>query len=266
MRLSLGKILVFGAGRLADHMQTFFQDVMVVDKNSADIADRASVERAITYHRPAIVVNAAAITSPVLAEQEPGLAWRVNTFGARNVAAAAKKATVWSVHISSNWAVDPTNEYAWSKRASEGVGFDLTIRTCFYDEEYWLLATLAKGDPTTLVEDDEFNPISIGNFLKALDDLLRRGVTGLVNVGTSDRISHYDFGILLARTFGLPTDLIQPSLIQNLSTPYEYPQFTYLEPFGRRISIEEDLRDFRDSINWRIVEEELPPISDTRSR
>jgi dTDP-4-dehydrorhamnose reductase len=258
-------ILALGAGRLSENIGMYFSRVTVLDKENCDVTDRASVIKAIERHKPTVVINTAAITSPALCEQEHGLAWRVNVYGARNVAAAcAASANVWSVHVSSNWAAEPVNEYAMTKLVSESVGFNLVVRACFYDEAYWVLGALGRGDTINLTESDEFNPISVLGFLKVLERFLERRTVGLVNVGTLDRVSHYDFGVMLGRSFGLSVDTIVPS--PETSAPYNYPYHTYLEPHPySRVSMEEDLRGFRDSAIWGVetsVEssEQLPSV------
>lgn len=244
------KILVLGAGRLAESVMGFFSNVVVLPKESCDITDRTAVERAIRTIGPDIVLNTAAITRPTLCEDQHGLAWRVNVYGARNVAAACASARVRSVHISSNWATDPVNEYGRTKLVSEVVGFDLVLRTCYYDESYWVLAALTRGEIVSLVETDQFNPISVVGLLQVLEKLLERRVSGIVNVGVMDRLSHYDFGVMLARTFEMPVDLVRP--IATVSTPYEYPYNTYLEVHPQsRIGVVEDMGAFRDALAWR---------------
>jgi dTDP-4-dehydrorhamnose reductase len=243
------RILVLGAGRLSVNIASYFPNVMVLDKATCDITNREAVAKAVHTHKPSIVMNAAAITSPVLCEQEHGLAWRVNVYGARNIAAVCENANVWSLHISSNWAAEPVNEYAITKRVSEDVGFDLSVRTCFYDEAYWVLSSLGRGDVVKLTDNDEFNPISVVSLLKVIERFIKQRTQGIVNVGTAERLSHYDFGVMLARAFGLSVDLIIPD--SEVGTSYRYPYHTYLEPHSySRISIEEDLRGFRDSTAW----------------
>lgn len=244
------KILVFGSGRLSVSLSSFFPDVVVLPKEECDITDRDQVVRAIRAVRPDILINAAAITKPALCEEQHGLAWRVNVYGARNIAYAAIETKTRSVHISSNWAVDPCNEYGRTKFVSERVGFDLVVRVCFYDETYWVLNRLSQGESVALADTDQFNPISVTGMLKVLEKMIERRVEGVVNIGVADRFTHYEFGVMLARLLDLPVDLIRP--ITTVNTTYEYPYNTYIEPHSlSRITAQEDIHDFRDTLTWR---------------
>lgn len=247
------RMLVLGDGRLATNVAGFFANVVILPKESCDITDRVAVERAIRTFGPDIVLNTAAITKPILCEEQHGLAWRVNVYGARNVAAACQNAHVRSVHVSSNWAVDPVNEYSRTKLVSEVVGFDLVVRACFYDESYWVLTALAQGEIVTLADTDQFNPISTLGLLRVLEKMLEQRTTGVVNIGVVERLTHFEFGVLLSRTFDLPVELVKP--IATVSTPYEYPYNTYVEPHRlSQVRVQEDMHDFRDALTWRTAD------------
>lgn len=266
------KILVFGAGRLAAGIVRHFPNTAVLPHEVCDITDRGAVVAALKRARPHIAINAAAVTNIELCEENPGAAWRVNVFGARNIAAACRLSDVKSVHFSSNWAVDPINEYGMTKRVSEQVDFDLIVRSSFYDESYWLLEALSEGRKTTLLDTDRYNPISIDNLLRVLEKLLIQKSTGVVNVGVVDQLSHFDFGVELARVFGFSVDNIQP--VNEVETNYNYPYNTYIEPHRlSRISLADDLREFRENVTYRAVEDSAElqnmrpePRRDTRSR
>ncbi len=260
------RILVFGSGRLATAIDGYFPNVTILDRSVCDVTDRDQVQTALSRSKYSVAINTAAVTSPGLCESDPGLAWRVNVFGARNVAVMCRKAGVRSVHISSNWSVDPVNEYGSTKYTSEHVGFDLILRTCYYDEGYWLLSSLGRGDRISLTDIDVFNPISITGFLQVFEKLLTRQQQGIVNIGVVERVSHYDFGVLLARAFGFPTSQIEP--VQVVNTTYDYPLNTYLEPHPlSRISIVEDVREFRGTLDYDVVSmDPREPVQDLRGR
>lgn len=247
------KMLVFGAGRLAAGLSRYFPSTAVLPHEMCDITDRAAVADALRKVKPAIAINAAAVTNISLCEENPGAAWRVNVFGARNIAAACEVQGVRSIHFSSNWAVDPINEYGVTKRVSEQVGFNLVIRSSFYDESYWLLEALDQGKEVSLLQTDRYNPISIDGLLKVLERLLVKRVEGVVNVGVKDQLSHYDFGLELARAFGFGVDRI--TAVDEVSTSYNYPYNTYIDPHPlSRVDLMDDLREFRESVSFREVE------------
>jgi dTDP-4-dehydrorhamnose reductase len=114
-------------GALAGH------EIIALGRPELDLADPASVERAIVASRPDAVVSAAAYTAVDKAESERDLAFAVNGAGAEVVAQSAKALGVPLVHISTDYvfsgALDrpyaesdptgPTGVYGASKLAGE---------------------------------------------------------------------------------------------------------------------------------------------------
>jgi dTDP-4-dehydrorhamnose reductase len=111
-----------------------------------DISDALAVERAITHSR--LVVNCAAYTAVDKAESDSEAAWRVNTLGAQNVAAACAQARIPLIHLSTDYVFDgvgtrpateqdepaPLNAYGRSKLAGEekvrsSLAFHIILRT-----------------------------------------------------------------------------------------------------------------------------------------
>jgi dTDP-4-dehydrorhamnose reductase len=79
-----------------------------VRRADVDITDAEAVRRAIEFNAPAVVINAAAYTAVDRAEDEPDLAFAVNSDGPANIAAACAGAGVPLVHISTDYVFDGT--------------------------------------------------------------------------------------------------------------------------------------------------------------
>ena len=105
------RIVVAGAGGMLGRDFMFAarergHDVVGLAHGALDIADQASVDRAISHHRPDVVVNCAAFTDVDGAEaDEPG-AMRVNDDGAARLAAAAASIGAKIVYPSSDYVFD----------------------------------------------------------------------------------------------------------------------------------------------------------------
>ncbi len=105
------RIVVAGAGGMLGRDFIFAarergHDVVGLAHGALDIADQASVDRAISHHRPDVVVNCAAFTDVDGAEaDEPG-AMRVNDDGAARLAAAAASIGAKIVYPSSDYVFD----------------------------------------------------------------------------------------------------------------------------------------------------------------
>ncbi len=108
-------------------------EIIALGRPELDLADPASVLRAIEGARPDAVVSAAAYTAVDKAESDPDLAFAVNGAGAGVVAQAAKALGVPLIHISTDYVFDgtldrpyvegdapcPTGVYGASKLAGE---------------------------------------------------------------------------------------------------------------------------------------------------
>ena len=108
-------------------------EIVALGRPELDLADPASVVRAIAAAQPDAVVSAAAYTAVDKAESERDLAFAVNAAGAGAVAQAAKALGVPLVHVSTDYVFDgaldrpyvesdptgPTGVYGASKLAGE---------------------------------------------------------------------------------------------------------------------------------------------------
>jgi dTDP-4-dehydrorhamnose reductase len=77
------------------------------------------------------------------------------------------------------------------------------------------LASLRSGEPTRLFQDVFYTPIIIENLVRAVHELVDRGVSGTFNVTGDERISKYDFGYMIARQFDLDPRLIRPGCLAD---------------------------------------------------
>ena len=111
-------------------------EVIAIGRPDLDLADPASVVRALEAAQPDAIVSAAAYTAVDKAESESDLAHAVNGAGAGAVAQAAKALGVPLIHISTDYVFDgtldrpyvesdptgPTGVYGASKLAGEQAG------------------------------------------------------------------------------------------------------------------------------------------------
>jgi dTDP-4-dehydrorhamnose reductase len=109
------RVLVFGGdgqlGRdLARTAATMPIELQALPRSAADIADRASVERALREFRPAVAVNAAAYTRVDDAEIEIAAAERGNVEGPRVLAGACAAAAIPIVHVSTDYVFDGSKQ------------------------------------------------------------------------------------------------------------------------------------------------------------
>jgi dTDP-4-dehydrorhamnose reductase len=95
-------------------------DVVAIGRPDLDLADPASVVRALEAAAPDVIVSAAAYTAVDKAETESDLAHAVNGAGAGAVAQAAKALGVPLIHISTDYVFDGTSNRPYVESDATG--------------------------------------------------------------------------------------------------------------------------------------------------
>ena len=184
---------------------------------------------------PDVVVHAAALTGVDQCEADPDRARHVNAELARNVAAATAARGIRLLHISTDHLFDgrrsgyreddapaPLNQYARSKLLGEewvrqAHPQALVLRTNFFGWGHagrqsfsdWILQALREGREITMFDDVFFTPLLADALADAAHRLLERSAAGLYHLAGEERVSKFDFGVRLARAFGLPEAAIR---------------------------------------------------------
>ena len=118
---------------LIDRAPSAGHEVIALGRPGLDLAEPASVDRALKAVGPDVVVSAAAYTAVDKAENERDTAYAINELGARSIAEAAKALDVPLIHISTDYVFDgaldrpyvetdptsPAGVYGGSKLAGE---------------------------------------------------------------------------------------------------------------------------------------------------
>jgi dTDP-4-dehydrorhamnose reductase len=153
--------MVTGAdGQLAFSIARAFagSDIVALNRAALDIADPASVARAVADASPDLIVNCAAFNDVDGAEDRPEQALAVNAFAVRSLALAAERAGAVLVHYSTDFVFDglrtsppyaetdapsPRSVYASSKLMGEWFALDaprayvLRVESLFGSPDGW---------------------------------------------------------------------------------------------------------------------------------
>jgi len=219
-----GLLLIAGAGGMLGHAlqivcgqreRSFFAPV----ESEFDITSVADVSRVVRafaeLHPDGALINAAAFTNVERAEGDPETAFAVNRTGARLLAAAAARAGLPFVHVSTDFVFDGTKDgpyteddepnplsvYGLSKLAGERVVLSanptaLIVRTAWVFGPYGanfptkILERAAGSIAVTVVNDEVGSPTYTLDLAAGLLDLLQaraRGIFHLVGSGTCTR-------------------------------------------------------------------------------
>ena len=247
-----------------------------VDLANADITTGCLHERC-----PDVIVHCAAITDVERCEREPDVARVMNVEATRILVQWCAQSGAQFVFISTDSVFDgscghyseddqpaPVNEYARTKLAAEAVVTGcfpdaLILRTNFYGRNFkqklslaeWMLKKLARRERLAAFADVRFNPLLASHLGRIILDLIAHGAKGVFHAATRDECSKYEFALLIAKVFGLPTDEIHPETVGDFGFNAQRPKNTTLAVdkisgfLCREMpSVEEELQSFKQSL------------------
>lgn len=248
-------IISGGSGLLATNLACRFQNdfnvvlllhdrVIHLDGCRTEIVrdfEQSTLLQILDRYSPKLWINAAGLTSVEHCEKHPVTAHEVNVDLAAISAKCCFKADVFFVQISSDHLFDgthsftdetaehaPLNVYAETKAAAEREVLEnhpqaLVLRTSFfgwgtsYRHSFsdWIIDALRESRKISLFEDVWITPVSTHVLADCLLQLYEKKAQGIFNVASSERVSKFDFGILLADVFALDSSCLEPGSISD---------------------------------------------------
>jgi dTDP-4-dehydrorhamnose reductase len=202
-----------------------------------DLGARGSFHAALHGLSVDVVVHAAALVSPDLCEENPGLARAINVDGTREVAQWAQRRAGRLVYFSTDLVYDgekgfyreedaphPINVYGETKLQGEQAvrelcaSFAIVRLSLSYgptrgargDWTKRMREDLAAGKDLTLFTDQFRTPAYVGDTAEAIYRLSEISTTGIFHMGGKQRVSRYEFGMIFARIFDLPAARLHP--------------------------------------------------------
>lgn len=201
-----------------------------------NLLDVSSPLECIESANPDAIIHCAAVANLNKAEKSPDLAQHLNAEIPGVLAEAASRRGLPFIHISTDAVFDgrsagyqesdpthPLSVYARTKLAGEQAVQDahqeaLIARVVFYG---WSLSgkrslseffynSLQAGQKIKGFTDTYFCPLYVEDLAEALLEMLVEGLTGIYHVVSPEHLSKYEFGVRIARRFGLDPDLIEP--------------------------------------------------------
>ncbi|MBI3891176.1 MAG: sugar nucleotide-binding protein [Candidatus Wallbacteria bacterium] len=216
---------------------------------AADLRDPADLRQTILEHRPRAVVIAAAFAFVDGCETDPERAQLANVQGPRAVGEACAALEAVPVLLGTDYVFDgergpydeasptcPINEYGRSKLEAERAlaavcPRSLTVRTNVVYS--WLpggnnflmqvVSKLSRGERMRVPADQWNNPTYAPDLAVALLELLERGASGVVHFGGADVLERHDFGMRIARAFGVDPVGLEPVTTRELNQPAARP-------------------------------------------
>ena len=208
-----------------------------------DLKEERDVYHQLKVLRPTYVIHTAGLTNVEKCEMHPTLAFQINVELSMVMARVTRDLGIPLIHISTDHLFDGSkgmmteedilnavNVYGKTKGIAENAVLNinpnaLIVRTNFYG---WgttyrqsfsdhIINSLRQNKVISLFEDVYYTPILTENLINIIHDLIDKKAFGIYNVVSDDRVSKYDFGVLIAEKFSLNKSLIRKSTIKSQS-------------------------------------------------
>ena len=207
-----------------------------------NLLEPGAVERVLDSAKPDWLIHCAALANLEACEVNPELARRLNTNLPQEVAAACKQRGIRMVQISTDAVFDGTKNdaytendvpnppgiYAKTKMAAEQAVLKsnpdaIVARVNFYGFSpsgsrslaEFFINNLSAGKPINGFTDIRFCPTFVGDLANLLLAMLGKGLHGVYHTVSTKCMTKYDFGIALAKKFGLDETLITPISVKE---------------------------------------------------
>ncbi|MFA9403708.1 MAG: NAD(P)-dependent oxidoreductase [Anaerolineales bacterium] len=216
----------------------------------ADLSIEDNVRELFRKTSPDWVIHCAAATDVDRCQEDPDWALSLNRDMAGYVAEAARDRQARLIHISTDAVFDgaaapyaeedpaePINVYGKTKLEGESVvsemNADAAIIRCNifgwnarakHNLAEWFIYRLERDEACPGFTDVLVSPILVNDLGDVLLQILDRGSSGIFHVGSKSCLSKYDFGVRLARVFGLDENLIQPVLSERAALKAPRPK------------------------------------------
>lgn len=208
-----------------------------------DLKEERDVYHQLKVLQPTYVIHAAGLTNVEKCEMHPTLAFQINVELSMVMARVTRDLGIPLIHISTDHLFDGSkammteedilnavNVYGKTKGIAENAvlninpnalivrtnfyGWGTTYRQSFSDQ---IINSLRQKKVISLFEDVYYTPILTENLINIIHELIDKKAFGIYNVVSDDRVSKYDFGVLIAEKFALNKSLIRKSTIKSQS-------------------------------------------------
>lgn len=252
--------------------------LLCTNQTDVDVTDAKAVQLYADMNRPVAIINCAALSNPILCEENPEQAYNVNAIGARNLASAAHRIGACLIQMSTDDVFDgqastPYNEfdpmpaphsiYGKSKLAGEHFVTRLCQRHIIIRSS-WVYGTGSDFVDTFLHAENELEvannevavPTSSKELAKIILMLLRSSSYGTYHaVCTGGPVTRFEFAETLRYLTGK-----EIRLIPVLKDGIERPAYSVLDNMMLRISGMEEPKNWKDALAEFLRESGITPI------
>jgi dTDP-4-dehydrorhamnose reductase len=248
----LGQQLIHELSSLESNNKNLADQVIAPSSKEADLLNHDRIRQLIRNSRPDWIILSAAYTDVDGCESNRELAFAVNFDSAVNVANAAREAGSKMMFLSSDYVFDgskrspyeisdvrnPASVYGESKARAEEKILEVLPDVCIARTS-WLFGPGGKCFPATIlklaaarpeisvVNDQRGSPTFTRDLARALVQLCRASVRGIVHATNAGNCTWYDFAVEIVRASGLPT-AVKPVTTEQFPRPARRPAYSVL--------------------------------------
>jgi|CXWL01.1.fsa_nt_gi dTDP-4-dehydrorhamnose reductase len=203
-----------------------------------DIRNQDLINKLFAEHEFDTVIHGAGVASVDYAQTHYAESLESNLIGTLNITAACRRKGVHLVYVSTNavfdgteapyaedHAVNPVNKYGQikvqcEKLVTETLENYTIVRpilmygwnhpACRQNPATWILEKLRAGEKIRLVTDVSENPLYNRQCGEALWEIVKKKPRGVMHLAGGEVVNRYEFGVRLAKIFGLDKSLIAP--------------------------------------------------------
>ncbi len=236
------KVLLFGgSGLVGSGIKQFLSDryqIIAPTHAEVDVTKRDHITAIIEQIHPETIIYAVGLTSADMAEQEPELAYLLNTKTPASIAKEASSFGIPLLYFSSDAVFDGTKEdrpyketdmtnplsvYSKSKLAGEQMVMNISDKNCVFrlimpysaifskrkNFAGMILNAFKEGKEIYGITDQVINPTCINDIAEAVYALLTNYAGGIYHLGATDYVTNIEFIKKIARIFNFNENLIK---------------------------------------------------------
>ena len=271
------KILVTGAnGQLGKELAMLPAvpglEIVGCGRDGLDISNLAQCRAVIGAYRPDAVIHCAAYPAVDKAESERDEAYRINAYGARNVAIAAEEVGAKLCYISTDYVFDgtgntpygeydrtnPTTVYGQSKLAGEQLVQSIAsryfiVRTSWVFGKYGnnfvetMLKLAREVEQLKVVHDQIGSPTYTLDLAHLLVELVQTDFYGIYHASNAGICSWYEFARAIFEESGISI-AVEPCTTAEFPRPAPRPAYSVMDQGAIRIHGLKPLRPWRDAL------------------
>lgn len=206
-----------------------------------DITNQKQIKEIINYYRPDIIIHLAAMTDVDGCEKNPETAFDINVKATENLLASFRGKFIY---ISTDYVFDgengpykeddkvnPVSVYGKTKLYGEDLvrnsdtnwvilrsnvifSFQERTKASFID---WVVDSLKNKKSISVVDDQWNNPTWTIDLADVISKIIEKDLDGLYHYGGRDLLNRFEFAKMIATTFKLKEELIEPISTKSLN-------------------------------------------------